>query len=200
MHDLIRTLDLKLYSVLPGGQIYIVFFCFFYNQPVLITLFGKAPRWSEASVQICMKNTQTAQHRRSRTDDSVWIHVNSRDTKTEFSTKVWGKKGRKPALWSISHQCIRKTKKLTGHFTADAAAESLTVRFWVFVKPYLKKRAKLKPSPSQIKGKRPDAAFHFTLHHVNTHTHSTDLPGVSDEKQRSRSRADRRIIKCSRFW
>lgn len=55
MHDLIRTLDLKLYSVLPGGQIYIFFFCFFYNQPVLITLFGKASRWSEASVQICMK-------------------------------------------------------------------------------------------------------------------------------------------------
>lgn len=76
MHDLIRTLDLKLYSVLPGGQIYIFFFdFFFYNQPVLITLFGKA------STLVRSLSSNLHENAQNRTDDSVWIHLNRRDTK-----------------------------------------------------------------------------------------------------------------------
>lgn len=53
MHDHIRTLDLKLYSVLPGGQIYIFLFQFFLQSESLnhiirkgFTLVRSLANWS----------------------------------------------------------------------------------------------------------------------------------------------------------
>lgn len=58
MHDPFCTLDLKLYSFLPGGQIYILLFLiFFFLQSASLNhiIRKKAPRWSEASFQIRAK-------------------------------------------------------------------------------------------------------------------------------------------------
>lgn len=72
MHDPFCTLDLKLYSFLPGGQIYILlFFIFVFLQSASLNHIIRKKGFTlfRSLVSDLHENTQTVQHHRNSTDD-----------------------------------------------------------------------------------------------------------------------------------
>lgn len=170
MHDPFCTLDLKLYSFLPGGQIYILLFLifFFYNQPVLITLFGKRlPVGPKPRFRAAWKHANCATSQEQYWWHSVRNRLNSRNTNRTFY-KSLEKEGKKnPQLPSEESSVSASLKKKPKpHLTAGDAVDSwqqLNCRFLVVCcQRVLSKQAKLRinsPPEEREAGRRAEESY-----------------------------------------